>query len=103
MYLQEGKTTNYTLKCNYVSVHERVVNMLLEKTSYVIDGRKLQLDIEISMDMMKFHYERWLKQEEEVDYRYYRINKSILMQALSYQGCTTEEILMIIDYALDAI
>lgn len=77
--------------------------MLVEKTSYVIDGRKVQLDIEIAMDMMKFHYERWLKQEEEVDYRYYRINKSLLMQALSYQGLTFEEEQMIIDYALDAI
>lgn len=28
MYLQEGKTTNYTLKCNYVSVHERMANMI---------------------------------------------------------------------------
>lgn len=77
--------------------------MLLEKTSYVIDGRKLQLDIEIAMGMMKFHYERWNKQGDDVDYRYYRINRSLLIQALDYQGLTSEEELMIVDYALDAI
>lgn len=78
MYLQEGKTTNFALKCNYVSVHERVVNMLLEKTSYVIDGRKLQLDIEIDIDLMKFYYERWDKQGRESDYVRYQIVKSTL-------------------------
>ena len=77
--------------------------MLVDKTSYVIDGRTLQLDITISMEMMKHYYERWLKEEEEADYRYYKINKSLLRQALSYQGLTRKEEQMIIDYALDAI
>lgn len=77
--------------------------MLVEKTSYVIDGRTLQLDIEMAMDMMKIYYERWDKQGREADYVRYEIVKSTLIQALTYQGCTTEEILMIIDYALDAI
>lgn len=77
--------------------------MLLEKTSYVIDGRKLQLDIEIDIDLMKFYYERWDKQGKESEYVRYEIARSNLIQALTYQGCTTDEILMIIDYALDAI
>lgn len=52
---------------------------------------------------MKFYYERWDKQGRESDYVRYEIVKSTLRQELTYQGCTTEEILMIIDYALDAI
>lgn len=51
MYLQEGKTTNYTLKCNYVSVHERVVNMLTKANNYVINGEKLQEKIISSIDL----------------------------------------------------
>lgn len=74
--------------------------MLLEK-AYVIDGRALQIDIEISIDMMNIYYERWCKHGEEADYRRYRINKSLLMQALNYQGLTRDEILMIVEYASD--
>lgn len=77
--------------------------MLLEKTSYVIDGRKLQLDIEIYIDLMKFYYKRWNEEGRESYYVRYEINKNTLIQVLTYQGCTTDEILMIIDYALDAI
>lgn len=77
--------------------------MLLEKTSYVIDGRTLQLDIERTIYMMKIYYERWDKQGDDADYRYYRINRSLLRQALSYQGLTFEEEQMIIDYALDTV
>ena len=77
--------------------------MLVEKTSYVIDGRELQTDIEISMRLMLFYREQWNKQQREQDYRRYRINKKLLMQAMHYQGCTTDEILMIIDYALDTV
>ena len=76
--------------------------MLLEK-AYVIDGRALQIDIENSMDMMNFFYERWCKHGEEVDYRIYRIDKSLLMHALNYQGLTREEILMVVEYALDTV
>lgn len=51
MYLQEGKTTNYTLKCNYVSVHERAVNMLTKANNYVINGKKLQEKIISQIDL----------------------------------------------------
>lgn len=77
--------------------------MLVEKTSYVIDGRELQTDIEISIRLMRFYRDQWTKQQREQDYRRYRINKKLLMQALHYQGCTTDEILMIISYALDIV
>ena len=74
--------------------------MLVDK-AYVIDGRKLQIGIEISIDLMVFHVARWNKHGEEADYRRYRINKRLLMQALEYQGLTKDEQLMVVDYALD--
>lgn len=51
MYLQEGKTTNYTLKCNYVSVHERMINMLTKANNYVLNGKKLQEKIISQIDL----------------------------------------------------
>lgn len=51
MYLQEGKTTNYTLKCNYVSVHKGATNMLTKANNYVINGIKLQEKIMSQIDL----------------------------------------------------